>query len=115
MEAAGPDVAVIVGAVASRLIVTLFVLVPPALVAVQQVNNETGVVQARYESKLGFQASGRIVAIGAVRPDFAAERRIDARGVHIHRLQRQRVFARNASGDVRHVDHAVDVAVEADE
>ncbi len=30
-------------------------------------------------------------------------------------VKRQRVLARDAPGDVRHVDHAVDVAVEADE
>jgi hypothetical protein len=30
-------------------------------------------------------------------------------------VQRQRVLARDAPGDVRHVDHAVDIAIEADE
>ena len=30
-------------------------------------------------------------------------------------MERQRVLARNAPGDVRHVDHAIDVAVQTDE
>jgi hypothetical protein len=39
----------------------------------------------------------------------------DGRNLLALAVQRQRVLARDAPGDVRHVDHAVDVAVEADE
>ena len=39
----------------------------------------------------------------------------DGRDLLALAVQRQRVLARDAPGDVRHVDHAIDVAVEADE
>jgi hypothetical protein len=39
----------------------------------------------------------------------------DRRNLLTLAVQSQRVFARDAPSDIRHVDHAVDVAIEADE